>query len=422
MNKIFKGLLLTGITLFAFLCLAGMVIGLRETEKTRNQQNDDNNSPPIISSEPEYVDLTIASVGDILIHNTLYYAAYDPSTKTYDFSDQFKHVKPLLMDADVTIANLETTLAGSEKGYSSYPKFNTPDSIMDVLKNSGVDIVTAANNHRMDTGISGFYRTIKVVREKGLDIIGVKSEENEKTYVIKDIKGVKVAFLNFGYAYPQGDGGLSVNGLILPSDMRGLLDSFDPQDIEQSTEALKQRITNAKEDGAQIIVVCLHWGDEYHRLPNDFQKQLTSRLVALGVNVIFGGHPHVLQPAVSLTSPEGEQVPVFYSQGNFISDQRKETVDDIYTEQGIIAKVTFRVEKGKNPQVLKADAIPTWVNKKFINNKYFYEVIPVQEALTAHEDLTFKEKYPYLNASDLERIRFCRDTVEKLKKELIIDI
>lgn len=402
-----------------FLTLGGLAFGMyysgiaEEPQTGIDPGSIKEASPP---SEPEFVDITIASVGDILIHNTVYYAAYDPFSKSYDFRDQLKYVKPYLEDADITIANLETVLAGPERGYASYPKFNTPDEIVDALKDSGVDILTAANNHRMDQGVPGYYRTIEQVRDKGLDIIGVKTEEMEKTYVIKDISGVKIAFLNFGYAYPLWDGSLDINGLILPANMSGLVDTFDPQDLDKSILALEKKVAAAKEDGAEIIVVCMHWGDEYHRLPSDFQKKLASAIISFGADVIFGGHPHVLQPAVILSSPDGSRVPVFYSQGNFISDQRKETVDDIYTEQGIIAKVTFRIEKPKKlqpvhaetPEVIAAEAIPTWVNKKIINNRFFYEVIPAQDALTS------LGKFPRLNSADLERIRFCADTVKQI--------
>ncbi|KUO59512.1 MAG: capsule biosynthesis protein CapA [Gracilibacter sp. BRH_c7a] len=375
--------------------------------------NNDTTTPPL-PTKPNYVDITIASVGDILIHNTVYMAASNPQTNSYDFSSQFKYVKPYLEDADITIANLETTLAGQDRGYSGYPEFNTPDSIMDALKDAGVDIVTAANNHRMDKGISGFYRTIEVSREKGLDIIGVKAKEEEKTYVLKDIKGVKVAFLNFGYSGSLADGSLSINGLILPKDMANLMDGFDPEDLDSTVEMMGNKIKEARSAGAQVIVVCLHWGNEYHRSPNPFQQELAEKLVELGVDMIFGGHPHVLQPAVYLPSSYGGggAVPVFYSQGNFISDQRKETVDDIYTEQGIIAKVTIRVYCDDCPRILDAEAIPTWVNKKRINNRLVYEVIPVDEALANNE------KFPLLTKEDMERIKYCQDTVKHLSVDL----
>ena len=369
----------------------------------------DNSIPaPPLAAEPEYVDITIAAVGDLLIHNTVYMAAFDPKTNSYDFRSQFQYVKPYLEQADITIANLETTLAGQDLGYSGYPEFNTPDAIIDALEYSGVDIVTLANNHRLDKGIRGFYRTIEVIRDKGLDIIGVKALEAGKTYVIRDIEGVKTAFLNFGYSSPLADGSLSINGLILPKNMVNLMDAFDPEDLEGTVTKIEQRIEEARGDGAEVIVICLHWGDEYHRLPNRFQQELAIRLVELGADMIFGGHPHVLQPVVYLSSFGGRQVPVFYSLGNFISDQRKETVKDIYTEQGIIAKVTVRVYQDGPNQVLSAEAIPTWVNKKVINNRFVYEVIPVDEALANKED------FPLLTKEDMDRIKYCQDTVKHL--------
>lgn len=119
--------------------------------------------------------ISLSSIGDILIHNTVFWAAYDEKSKSYDFKPQFKYVKKYLGKSDLTIANLETTLGGTERGYSGYPTFNTPDEIVDALKDSGVDVLTASNNHRMDIGERGFFRTVKTVREKGLEIVGIKA-------------------------------------------------------------------------------------------------------------------------------------------------------------------------------------------------------------------------------------------------------
>lgn len=401
------------VVFIAILIAGGLIYGFqhfRESQKEPSAHETDLNPAP--QPEPEPVHITIAATGDILIHNTVYFAAYDPKTNTYDFRDQFQHVRASLSEADLTIANLETTLGGPAQGYSGYPQFNTPDSIIEALKESGVDVLTAANNHRLDQGVPGFYRTINVVREKGLDIVGVKNEETEKTYVLKTIKGVKVAILNFGYGYPLENGSIDINGLILPASMSSLMDTFNPLDFQSSVQKITAKITKAKEEGAEIIVLCLHWGDEYHRQPNDFQQKLASELVNAGVHVIFGGHPHVLQPVEYIKNPQGLKVPVFYSLGNFISDQRQETVNNIYTEQGMIAKVTLEIKKGESPQVIAADGEPTWVNKKIINGKFFYEVIPVREALSS------PDSFSLLNQADFERINFCQDTVKTLTKGL----
>lgn len=397
------------ITIFmaAVLILGGFILGSlifsNNTETSPNNKEEPQDSPD--AGKPQYTDITISAVGDILIHNTVYYAAYNSQTDSYDFRSQFQYVKPYLEKADITLANLETTVSGKEQGFSGYPQFNTPDSIIDALKDSGVDILTGANNHRLDMGIKGFYRTIETVRDKGLDIIGVKAREEEKSYVIVNIKGIPTAFLNFGYGYPLADGSVDINGLILPSDMTGLMDTFNPEDPESAVLSIGETIREARNEGALIVVVCLHWGNEYHRQPNPFQQKMASMLVSEGADLILGGHPHVLQPGVMMTSPEGKQVPVFYSLGNFISDQRKETVNDIYTEQGVIASVTFRVGKDSSTEVLQAEVIPTWVNKKTVKNRLVYEVIPTEKALTD------KDKFPLLNNADLDRIEYCHKTV-----------
>ncbi|UWG97008.1 CapA family protein [Dehalobacter sp. DCM] len=369
------------------------------------ETNNQTNSAP-------YVDISISSVGDILIHNTLYMAAYDSASNSYDFRSQYRYVTPYLETADITIANLETTLAGPEKGYSGYPRFNSPDSLVDALKDAGIDILTGANNHRLDEGVSGFYRTIDTVRNEGLDIIGVKSEQKDKTYVIKEIKGIPVAFLNFGYGFKHSDGSLDINGLLLPMDMSGLMDTFDPNDPEQSVTAIKNRVDEVRREGAQLVILCLHWGNEYQRTPDQFQQDLASELATYGVDAIFGGHPHVLQPVVYLSNANGGKVPVFYSQGNFISDQRLETVDDIHTERGMIANVTFRVYPDKTKKVMNTQTVPTWVNKKRINGKLVYEVIPANDALAS------PDKFPLITNADLDRIRSC---VEGVRSLVLID-
>lgn len=405
MNKALSLLL----SIILLLCLNGCGIRQGQGDTVPKNESENTNLPPSQEeTKTTYVDITVASVGDILIHNTLYMAAYDPSTGSYDFKNQYQYVKPYLEDADIALANLETSFAGQEQGYSGYPRFNSPDSLLDALKYAGVDIVTGANNHRLDQGVSGFYRTIDVVKDNGLDIIGVKSEQKDKTYVLKDIKGVKVAFLNFGYGFKNSDGSLDINGLILPVDMSGLMDTFDPNDLAQSATIIEHRVDEVRQAGAQLVIVSLHWGNEYQRIPDTFQQDLASELAAYGVDAIFGGHPHVLQPVVCLTAADGKKVPVFYSEGNFISDQRLETVEDINTERGMIAKVTFRVYSDQAKEAMKIEALPTWVNKKRINGKLVYEVIPADEALSA------PGKFPLLTNADLERIRSCSDAVKNL--------
>ncbi|WP_052447286.1 CapA family protein [Clostridium polynesiense] len=353
-----------------------------------------------------YVDITISSVGDVLIHSGIYKSAYDEKSKTYDFKEQFKYVKPLLEKADITAANLETTLSGAEAGYSGYPTFNSPDSIVDALKDCGIDILAASNNHRLDKGEKGFKRTIDTVRNKGLDIIGIRKSEDEISYVIREVKGVKVGFINFGYESKLKDGTRTLNGIPIPLKLQKLMDTIDYGNLQEGYKKAENIIKEVKEHGAEILIAFTHWGQEYQGKPDTAQKNMALKLCELDVDLIFGAHPHVLQPAEVITSKDKETL-VFYSQGNFISSQRLETIKNIYSEQGMIASASIRYFKDGKKEIIDADYVPTWVNYKN-SPKLIYEVIPAEEAIKN------KAAFKNLTTKDIERINYCKETVDKL--------
>lgn len=379
-------------------------------QESKTTSKEGNLTQGSTSKGNNYVDITISSVGDILIHSGIYKSAYDEKNKSYNFNEQFKYVKPLLEKADITVANLETTLSGQEAGYSGYPTFNSPDSIVDALKECGVDILTASNNHRLDKGEKGYYRTIDTVRSKGLDIIGVKKSEEEKSYVIKNIKGVKVGLINIGYESKLKDGTRTLNGIPIPKKLNNLIDSVDYSDITEAYTKVEKLVLETKAQGAELLIVFMHWGNEYERKPDDGQKKIARKLCELGVDVIFGGHPHVLQPAEYISEGNNETF-VFYSQGNFISSQRIETINNVYSEQGIIGNATLRYYKNGKKEIVEASYIPTWVNLKN-SPKLIYEVIPADEAL--RDRGVFKN----INAKDIERISYCKDSVDKLMNSM----
>ncbi|MCL1917987.1 MAG: CapA family protein [Peptococcaceae bacterium] len=362
------------------------------------------------SSEPLFTDIDLACVGDILIHNTVFLAA-QTSPSEYDFRPQFTHVKPLLEKADLTIANLEVPLGGPSQSYSGYPQFNCPDTITDALKDAGVDVVTHANNHCMDTGQAGFFRTIDIVRGKGLDIIGTRKNEQEPPYLIKTLKGVPIGLISFGYG-SSAESGTSINGLPLPSSMANLLNFVDYDHLDSELEKLRATVSAARADGARVIVVCMHWGNEYQLRSDPPQQRVAQELAELRVDIVFGSHPHVLQEAAYVsakTSPSAEahSTLVYYSLGNFISDQRLETVNNIHTEHGMIAQVTLRHHADGRNEILSGGYTATWVNKK-TSAKTLYEIIPVAQAL---DDLT---AFPNLVPADRSRLLSCQESVENL--------
>lgn len=368
-----------------------------------------------LSENHRVEEVTISSVGDILIHNSVFKAAYDEKNDVYDFKPQFAEVKKHLEKSDLTIANLETTLGGKERGYSGYPCFNCPDEIIDALKDSGVDVITAANNHSMDSGEKGFYRTSKTIKSKGLDVVGIKSSEEEKTYVIKEINGINIGIANFTYETTPINGFKTLNGITVPKAVEPLIDSLDLLKEEGTNKILEKRVADMKKAGAEVLIFCMHWGNEYERMPCKEQQRTAKKLSDLGVDIIFGGHTHVLQPMDFIHSDiSNKDTFVIYSQGNFISDQRLETIKNRNSEDGIIVNVGIRKTfKDNKIEITFADYIPTWVNKKYMKDKPFYEVIPTEDALNG-------TKYPNVNEEDKKRIEISSNETKSLMEKLLV--
>lgn len=325
--------------------------------------------------------IRITAVGDILVHESQLISQYDEETDSYDFTDNFKYVESYIKDGDLTIANLETTLAGKEKGYTGYPTFNTPDEILDALKDSGFNLISAANNHIIDKGISGLVRTAEVVKDKGLDLTGIKANPEDKSYVVKEVKGVKIGISNYVFETQKQGGNRTINSIPLPVEGEELLDTFNYSELDSWYSEAEERISKMKAEGAEFIVFLMHWGNEYQREADEYQKKMAQKLCDLGVDVIIGGHPHVIQPMEYLTSSvSGKKSVVFYSLGNFISNQRRERVDSIYPEDGIIVNVDIVKQKDGSLDLKDVSYIPTWVYREDLGGqKYSYSILPLNE-------------------------------------------
>ncbi|WP_426349803.1 CapA family protein [Alloiococcus sp. CFN-8] len=325
--------------------------------------------------------IRITAVGDILVHETQLISQYNELTDSYNFTDNFKYVEGYIKDGDLTIANLETTLAGKEKGYTGFPTFNTPDEILDALKNSGFNLISAANNHIIDKGLSGLKRTAEVVKEKGLDLTGIKANPEEKSYVVKDVKGIKIGISNYVFETQKQGNNRTINSLPLPKEGETLLDTFNYSELNTWYKEVEERISQMKADGAEFIVFLMHWGNEYQREANSNQKEMAQKLCDLGVDVIIGGHPHVIQPMEYLTSSvSGKMSVVFYSLGNFLSNQRRERVDNIYPEDGIIVNVDVIKEEDGSLSLGEVSYVPTWVYREELgDSKYSYTILPLNE-------------------------------------------
>lgn len=335
---------------------------------------------------------TIAAQGDLLMHSYLftsnpkYPAAAYIEDGVYNFDTIFQYVQPYVSGADYAVINLETTFGGSSIGYSGNPLFNCPDDLADSVSRAGYDMLLTANNHCVDTGASGIKRTLEQARARNLTTLGTQLNAEEKKYAVVDVNGIQLGMLCYTYA-----GGLEADGspnfnLSAATILRepGLVNYFTENKLEQFYSEVQTHLDDMRAEGAQAVIVYIHWGIEYYLTENATQRAIAQKLCDLGVDVIVGGHPHVVQPMDLLTSttdPEHKTVCI-YSMGNAVSNQRKEEMLQScptgHTEDGALFTVTFEKYSDGTVAVADTDVLPTWVNK-FTNGdgKVEYNILPL---------------------------------------------
>lgn len=337
------------------------------------------NATKIANDDSSVKNITISAIGDIMAHDDQLKAQFDKDTNTYSFNNNFKYVKPYISNSDLAIGNLETTLAGPKAKYSSFPKFNSPDELADAIKDSGVDIVSTINNHTYDRGSDGVYRTLDVLNSKDIEHVGTQKNDEDENFLIKDVDGVKLGITAYSYGQVYGST-TALNGLNIDYNDLNNLNIFNSSYVDIAFNEIKDTldVINNKESDLQVVI--LHWGDEYTRQPNEFQKELAKKLCDYGVDIIIGSHPHMVQPIEMIKSDENDnETLVIYSLGNFLSNQRNEILNKKYTEDGVI--VNIDINKNLNTgetKISNVEYIPTWVNKyNNKNGKLTYEIIPL---------------------------------------------
>ena len=313
--------------------------------ENQKQENAKKEAEENKEEEPTDTTFTMAAIGDIMCHNTQYNDAYNKDTGAYDFSYVFDDISLYTKTADICVGNLETTFAGEDVGYSSYPTFNTPDSLAYELKDIGVDVLSTAGNHALDKGFNGLSRTIDVLNDADIAHTGTyKTEEEQNTILTKYVKGIKIAFVNFTYG---------TNGIKIPSGKEFCVNLID-------NDLITKQLDLAKSQNPDIIVACMHWGNEYKTTPNDTQKELSTFLFQNGVDIILGTHPHVLEPmekqTVTLEDGTTKDGFVIYSLGNFISGQTAEN-----TKTSIILNLTITKHTDGKITIDKAEYKPIYM-------------------------------------------------------------
>ena len=366
--------------LAAFILLVGC--GGRSNDVSSNMSSVTSSEPPI----PDPITVTIGATGDYLIHTPII-TSYLKSDGSYDFNDMFKYVTEYYNKFDYFVGNLEVTFGASYMNYvGSGSLFNCPDSLADALKNAGVDMLLTANNHSYDTNSYGFHRTMQVLEDKNLDYIGTFAD-GVKNYKIVDVGGIKIGMINYTYQTSNAPS-YSLNGITMKSEDTDNINTFSDGQLELFYTEMATNLENMYLDGAEAIMLYIHWGYEYHENPNSIQKAIAQKMCDLGVDVIVGGHPHVVEPIDVLTSDvSGKQTVCIYSTGNAVSNQRIAAMPNTSkkfpnvakgaTEDGVIFSVSFTKQGTGEVAISAIDAMPTWVNMYYEGGTRHYQIIPL---------------------------------------------
>lgn len=276
------------------------------------------------------------------------------SDGTYSYSNWYKHIVKEIRKNDIAIANLETPIY--KKGFNGYPSFCAPDSFLYAIRNAGFNVVLFANNHCLDKGRNGALHTLNLLDSLNIAHCGVyrnQEERDERYPLIIESNGIKIAILNYTYG---------TNGNNIPEPL--VVNLIDKATIEED-------IFKAKQKGADVIISCMHWGDEYVRIPPKRVQELSDWLIEQGVDHIIGNHPHIIQP---IEIREDNETPdrhvVVYSTGNLVSNMSLRGTDG-----GMM--ICMELKKILNyTRVSSLQYMLTWIHPKDNEGKRDFTILP----------------------------------------------
>lgn len=305
--------------------------------------------------------VTLLFAGDAMHHTPQLTAA--KSDSGYHYDSVFELVKHQIAAADIAAVNFETTLGGEP--YTGYPQFSAPNEYAIALSDAGFNLFFTANNHALDTGKKGLEQTIQVIKKTGAKQTGtfVSPKERALHYPLMFIKnGIRIAFFNYTYG---------TNGL--KSTAPTIVNLID-------TLLIKKDIEAAQLLHPDIMIAVMHWGEEYHTQPSTHQKKIAQFLFNHHIRIIIGHHPHVVQPIQSHRDNQTITHVVFYSLGNFFSNQRK-----LHTDGGMLAKIVLRKSADQAPVAIESVSHSlVWTHKFFKNRKPHYRLLPAQKDTTGY--------------------------------------
>ena len=351
-NKTFIAVLLIAVAIsMALTLLAEGLKGFPLTSSSTTVVSQTADSKEKTTATEQETSARIMANGDLLYHDIIYISA-KKADGTYDFHENFEYVKPWLKQADLVIGDFEGTV-NKDHYLAGYPLFNAPGEVMDAIKDAGYQVLDLAHNHILDSQIEGVVSTADAIEKAGMTPVGVYTHESrdKAPLVIKEVNGIKVAILAYSYGF---------NGIeqsISQEDYNRYLSDLDE-------DKMKAEIERAEKE-ADITIIMPQMGVEYQIEPTEEQKKLYHKMIDWGADIIFGGHPHVVEPSETVEK-DGDKKLIIYSMGNFISNQRIETMQDVenakWTERGVLMDVTIKKKSGKTT-IETAQAHPSWVSR-----------------------------------------------------------
>jgi len=326
------------------LLLFFLIISFSVSAKSQIQQGPENK-------------ISLLFMGDIMGHDEQIWSAENRETHLYNYDDVFQYIKPVIMASDIAIANFEVTLAGPP--YTGYPQFSSPADLAVAVKNAGIDYLVTANNHAADRGRKGIISTINKLDSLGIPHTGTflnSACRDSLSPLIIHKDGTSLALLNYTF---------STNGIVVPEPV--IVNMLDK-------ELITKDVNKAKEKNADFIILFFHWGTEYDTIPSKQQIDLGKYLLSLGVDMVIGSHPHVLQKMVWMRNNDtAKNEIVVYSLGNFVSNQRKPKTDG-----GSMIRIEL-TKNGEKYSISNAGYYLTWVYTPIVNYRKKFYVLPCSE-------------------------------------------
>ena len=317
------------VKVFFFLILLGALSGIlyfkvfSNPKSTNNKGGKSSSATKEVKETKKVYTLSMVMGGDALIHSNVYKDAMN-SDGSFDFYKQQKYISDYIKKFDLKYYNQETIIGGDDRGYSGYPRFNTPSAFADTMRDIGFNMVSLANNHSMDQGVQGVLNSVNYWKNTDVMWNGqADSEETRTNYIIKEKNNITYAMLSYTE---------HTNGLPLPSDKPYLVNVWDDEKVKADITYLRDKV--------DVLIVAMHWGEEYTHVPTQSERTKAQFLADLGVDIVIGAHPHVVQPIEKINNTI-----VYYSLGNYLSNQ----IED-YKRAGLLGTLNIvkTVENGES--------------------------------------------------------------------------